>query len=437
MAKQSDFNEFLSNIEPSESTVKYISSVQNNLRTYLKTHEKYKEIHIDTFLSGSYAKHTSIRPVLGDSKRDVDIIVITTYSADTNSVDVLEELRDVLIEKDLYKSAKLQSHSVGIELKGIDIDVVPVIVDSEDDQLFFIGDSDKNNWTKTDPKGHKSWSAKVNKNNNEKYKPLVKILKWWRRVNCPENSKYPKGITLEKIIADNLGDSSLSTEDFLIATIQNIISKYKENYVDNNKNPVICDPSDKIKNNDLLLGYSTSDFSSFISKLSDHIDLHSSEGTSNVIWQKVLGTEFPNESNNSNIIKSECLKNCLNASHRKQPIWPMQRGGVAFVSLKVLSTFGDVIEYQNNDFHLDKGCSLHFKALTGIKPPFKVFWQIVNTGYEAMNEHCLRGGFEESNEGASGRREITKYSGSHFVQCFIIKHGYCVAKSKEFFINIK
>ena len=194
MAKQSDFNEFLSNIEPSESTVKYISSVQNNLRTYLKTHEKYKEIHIDTFLSGSYAKHTSIRPVLGDSKRDVDIIVITTYSADTNSVDVLEELRDVLIEKDLYKSAKLQSHSVGIELKGIDIDVVPVIVDSEDDQLFFIGDSDKNNWTKTDPKGHKSWSAKVNKNNNEKYKPLVKILKWWRRVNCPENSKYLKAL---------------------------------------------------------------------------------------------------------------------------------------------------------------------------------------------------------------------------------------------------
>lgn len=68
MAKQTDFNKFLSNIEPSPTTVSYISSIQTNLREYLKNHEEYKKIHVDTFLSGSYAKHTSIRPVLGDKK---------------------------------------------------------------------------------------------------------------------------------------------------------------------------------------------------------------------------------------------------------------------------------------------------------------------------------------------------------------------------------
>ena len=77
MAKQKDFNSFLSNIEPSQTTVSYISSVQNNLRDYLANHNKYKDIHVQTFLSGSYAKHTSIRPKLYDGKRDVDIIVET------------------------------------------------------------------------------------------------------------------------------------------------------------------------------------------------------------------------------------------------------------------------------------------------------------------------------------------------------------------------
>lgn len=82
MAKQSDFNSFLKDIEPSTTTVSYISSIQTNLRDYLKSHESYKFVHTDTFLSGSYAKHTSIRPVAGDKKRDVDIIVVTTYSSD-------------------------------------------------------------------------------------------------------------------------------------------------------------------------------------------------------------------------------------------------------------------------------------------------------------------------------------------------------------------
>ena len=79
MAKQSDFDKFLSNIEPSQSTVSYISSVQNTLRDYLKNHKVYADIYVDSFLSGSYAKHTSIRPAKDDKKRDVDIIIVTNH----------------------------------------------------------------------------------------------------------------------------------------------------------------------------------------------------------------------------------------------------------------------------------------------------------------------------------------------------------------------
>ena len=105
MAKQKDFDSFISNIEPSKTTVSYISSVQNNLREYLENHSEYKDIHKDTFLSGSYAKHTSIRPKKDDNKRDVDIIVVTNHSQQDNSIDVLKELQSVLQEKDVYKTS--------------------------------------------------------------------------------------------------------------------------------------------------------------------------------------------------------------------------------------------------------------------------------------------------------------------------------------------
>ena len=437
MAKQTDFNKFLSNIEPSRTTISYISSIQTNLREYLKMHEKYKSIHIDTFLSGSYAKHTSIRPVLEDKKRDVDIIVVTSYKSDKNSKEVLEELKDVLLENSNYDTALVQQHSVGIEMSGISVDVVPVIADEEDDQLYYIGDADSGEWSITDPKGHKEWSTTVNKDNNDEYKPLVKILKWWRRYNCPEDKRYPKGITLEKIVADNLGDSSLSTEDFLIATMQNIVLNYKENYVNEKINPIIEDPSEKIDENDLLDGYSVEDFASFVNKIDEHLDLLNLEGTTNASWRKVLGTEFPNISTEANNLALTNINKCIGAPHRQRPIWPVQRGGVAFIAVSVTKDTDEKIEYSNNGVPLDKDCSLYFRALTGVKQPFKVMWQITNTGEEAQAAECLRGNFEESDYGLCGKHEITSYSGSHLVQCFIIKNGICVAKSEEFIVNVR
>lgn len=436
MATQTCFDSFLSNIEPSSSTVSYISSIQSNLRNYLKNHKDYKKVHVDTFLSGSYAKHTSIRPVSGDKKRDVDIIVVTSYSADTNSSDVLTELKDVLAQKNEYSNAEIQHHSVSIEMSNISVDVVPVIANENDDQLYYIGDSDLGTWTLTDPKGHKTWSTEINKLNHNKYKPLVKILKWWRRENCPQNIKYPKGITLEKIIADNLADSSLCTEDFLIGTMQNIVSTYKEDYCDKHIIPVIADPSEKITDNNLLSDYPVDDFTAFITNISKHLDMLNSDGTSNDTWRTILGTQFPRSSEAKNPLSQLNYELCTTATHRQQPIWPIRRGGAAFISLEVSDPRGSIIGYSNNGSPLEKDCSLHFRVMTGIRPPYKVMWQIVNTGEEARNAGCLRGNFDGSNDGSGGRYETTSYAGSHSVQCFIIKNGICVATSREFIINI-
>ena len=438
MAKQRDFNNFLSEIEPSSTTVAYISSLQSTLRDYLKNHDTYKKIHVDTFLSGSYAKHTSIRPTSKGKKRDVDIIVVTSYEMTDDSKKVISELKDVLIQNANYNSATIQSHSVGIEMGGLSIDVVPVISDQDDEEVYYIGDSNTGEWTKTDPKGHKVWSTTVNKEHNKKYKPLVKIFKWWRQTNCPEDIKYPKGITLEKIIADNLGDSSLGTEDFLIATMQNIVATYKEDYADARVNPTISDPSEKIEGNDLLAGYSTTDFSNFIDKLSEHVSMLNDEGTENDTWRKILGDEFPKEGCKAIACSSvNNVYSCIFAPYKEKPRWPMQRGGAAFITLRVTAADGSDVEYISNDIPLEKRCTLHFRALTGVRRPYSVIWQVVNTGQEATMANCLRGNFEPSNEGFDGKRESTLYKGTHSVQCFIIKNGICVAKSKEFIVNIR
>lgn len=434
MALQKDFDEFLSNIEPSKSTVSYVSSIQTNLRDYLKKHDAYSSIYKDSFLSGSYAKHTSIRPVKKDKKRDVDIIVVTEHSKSDDSAEVLQELCNVLLESTKYDTAEIQHHSVGVEMGQVSVDIVPVIVDSDDDAVYWICDSENGEWTKSDPKGHKTWSTSINQDNNDEYKPLVKIFKWWRHTNCPDEKKYPKGITLEKIIADNLGDFSLPTEDFLITTMQNIVYAYKDDYVDRGILPVIDDPSEKIRGNNLLDGYTVDDFADFIDMIEEHLNKLSESGTENNIWREILGSEFP-KSENAKPLGN--LITCAYASHRQKPMWPIARGSAVFIALSVISSAGTKIDYESNGMPLPKGCSLHFKALTGVKQPYSVYWQITNTGDEAKAANCLRGNFELSDEGANGKREVTSYTGSHSVQCFVIRRGTCVAKSKDYIINIR
>jgi hypothetical protein len=63
----------------------------------------------------------------------------------------------------------------------------------------------------------------------------------------------------------------------------------------------------------------------------------------------------------------------------------------------------------------------------------------VNTDDEARSANSLRGGYYDGviEKGGRVRQESTLYSGMHWVECFIVKNGVCVARSGEFVVNIK
>ena len=90
MTLQKNFDKFLSDIEPADTTVSKISRFHTTLREYLKEHNTFGEHVIEMFLSGSYARHTMIRPVLNDGKRDVDVDIITNYSMFDSPTKVLD-----------------------------------------------------------------------------------------------------------------------------------------------------------------------------------------------------------------------------------------------------------------------------------------------------------------------------------------------------------
>ncbi len=438
MSRENDFERFLHNIEPSPTTKKYISSIQSNLREYLENHSTYKNKLIDTFLTGSYAKHTSIRPTKFDGKTDVDIVVVTNYTESDDSKEVLDELYKVCKEK--YLKVTKQSRSIGIEMQGIEVDVVPMIEDNLSG-MYKIGNKKDGTWKKTNPKGHINWCINMNKDNNDKFVRIVKIFKWWRKNNCPDTVKYPKGITLEKIVADNLYDCNNQYEKIVFNTMKNIQNAY-EQYIETGIKPCVSDPG--IPSNNLSDSYEFNDFKSFFNKIKTHIKLLEESNFSNEAWRRILGTEFSkDESSNNSLLEAltERYNSFFNVPYKEKPIW-YEGSNTSLVDVKVkcYDEYNNLINYNpDGDNLLSKNVSIDFSIVgaAAFSSNTKIYWQVVNTGEEARSRNCLRGGFENSNIYNYGRHECTAYTGTHWVQAFIVNNGECIAKSKEILVKIK
>ena len=127
----------------------------------------------------------------------------------------------------------------------------------------------------------------------------------------------------------------------------------------------------------------------------------------------------------------------LSAPQRqKLPSYP--RGYRVIIGATIEKPDGTKYRYKSDDAPIDKDCSIVFTAgFSGVQKPFKLKWQVVNTGYQARSVNGLRGEFSEEGVNEIKHRESTLYTGSHAIQCFVFKKGYCVAQSKIFIVNIK
>jgi hypothetical protein len=137
---------------------------------------------------------------------------------------------------------------------------------------------------------------------------------------------------------------------------------------------------------------------------------------------------------------SRTMRRLLDAPHRRPPTWPVaQIGTVAIVGATMERSGFRTAAFTSDGPALPRNAKLTFQAATSIDPPYTVYWQVVNTGQAAVDARQLRGGFDrvETNPGLLSRTENTLYAGAHSIECFIVKNGYCVARSGPFVVNIQ
>lgn len=155
---------------------------------------------------------------------------------------------------------------------------------------------------------------------------------------------------------------------------------------------------------------------------------------------KLSGNDVSKEPSPQGMTPVSRLLSLFGVSHREKPKWPVNTtSGNVYITGRASCKGFRPWETKSNSSPLPKHYSLRFEARTDIHRPFKVYWQVVNTGEEAATDNCLRGGFYQglAERGDLVRKEGTLYKGTHWIECFIVKNDECVARSGEFIVNIK
>lgn len=189
-------------IEPSQTQKDGAVRSHNYLRDMLCTGQMASRI-VDDYLSGSYSRDTAIKPL-----DDVDIIFVidpTNWLTGLESLlswhpepsAVLTTFANAIRYRYPVSSVHGQRRSIRLELYHLDIDVVPAINADSTGDFILIPDKNSGNWIKSSPKRHSDNATAVNRIQNGKFKPLVKLLKHWNG-NLPSTASF-KSFAIETI----------------------------------------------------------------------------------------------------------------------------------------------------------------------------------------------------------------------------------------------
>jgi hypothetical protein len=294
MTTQQQFLDLLYEIEPSDSTKDACASAHKTLRAALSADETFSKYHVSSFLSGSYRRQTAIRPQIVDGvlqRPDVDIIAVTNHTSADDPHTVIKTVKSALVDAG-YENLVVNRRSIAVTLAGVDMDVVPVI---EDGDAYLIPDRGLKEWVPTNPSAHTQWSGDVNASAGGRFKPLVKLLKGWRRQHL-WNLRRPKGFILDCLVAEHMSYSETNYETLFVNLLETIRDTYSW-YVRNSIVPFLEDPS--VPGSNVFSTVTTEEFKTFFDAVEEHAALarraknETDSEKALALWRRVMGNRFP------------------------------------------------------------------------------------------------------------------------------------------------
>lgn len=425
MALQTDFQTFFNDIELDcfENIKTTVAEITKKLNKEYYGLEQDESSHMT--IVGSVGRHTAIRSV-----SDIDLIfdlspeLFTQFNNhETNGQsNLLQDVKNKLRTRYSRTELKGDGQVVVIGFENYTVELVPAFKQS-DGSFKYPDANDGGSWKVTNPLQEIEACAACEDQYKGIYFNFCHLVRSWRNT---VGFKFG-GLLIDTLVAKHLYDSDYDKDVDYFTVLKSLLSYLSTQ--DPEQNYWYAIGSNQQVTN--------SEKGKFVSKASDAFEsLQEAEKNNenlNDVLRDLFGTSFPEGEDNSN-------KNITGDS------WPLFNNTEEFIENKFpidirysLSIDADV---KKTNFNISKPLGLYLKNLfpldydhelifrikeTDCLPPYQIYWKVRNVGEEAIKRNDIRG---QIVEGKKTHYERTVFSGPHFVECYLVKNGICVAKSR-------
>lgn len=440
------FDSFLKNeVNLNQSRIDLLTGRVSVLTDFVRSCSPFAEHVLRVVPQGSWKHRTIIKP-MERKEFDADLALFLTPIEGWEPKVYIDQLYAAFRSHGTYRDmVTRQTRCVTIDYAGdFHLDIAPVVVRGLLVTSEYAQNRRLNEEEETDPEGYNQWFS--DKNKYTRNNMLIKVTRLVKYLRDIKHTFSVRSVLLTTLLGNQVHDGILFGDDVeerfsdVATSLVTVFDRLDEYLQEHETAPEVCNPvlSDELfsRHWDELAYANFRDRISFYRQRVDDAYLEEDRSTSIAKWRKVFGDRF---AAGVEIASKALTENQLPAvAHEQRPKWQMSITKRVDIDAYVYDgeknhRFGGL---NSAGRKLPKGLQIKFVAQTTTESSFDVLWQIVNTGDEAKSAGQLRGGFDPS-EGRLTRWEHTKYKGLHWVRCYVIKNGVCVARSSRFVVLIR
>lgn len=412
------------------------------ITNFLEGSATFAASFIGVIPQGSYAHKTIIKPVHAGDEFDADLLLYLTEVPDREPEDYVEGLFAAFRGSGTYKEkAGRRTRCVTIDYAGdFHIDVVPFL---ERYGHKYITNRHENSYELTNPEGYNAW---LDEKNRMASRHLVKVIRLVKYLRDYKRTFDVKSVILNVLLGERVTEAVLfadpdcfSDVPTALRTVMNRLSEFVTPYT---VLPSIMDPSETGENfSDRWSQDGYAAFRTAVIRYASWIDdawAEPDKALSLTKWQRVFGKEFqaPHApQSGGSLVKSSsvsvapyrnteqkledvAIRTSISSRYRfrisGRVVRKMQMGAY------YLKDRGNrVLQGRNIRFQIEE-CN--------VPEPYRIYWKVLNRGVQAREKDCIRGQIQE---GARAHEEPTVFTGPHFVECYIVRDGVCVARDRQ------
>lgn len=292
-------------------------------------------------------------------------------------------------------------------------------------------------WRPRDPRSITKWFNNENKEKNYNLRIVARLLKMF----CKSRPKWemPGGLVQSVLLNECFQSQTRIDEMFYhtLVAVRNRLTIDKEV-----NNPTDAEQSLKlIQKDDVRLERLERRLTTYLGKLDVLFDADCTPERAIKAWQDFFNHYYWEEQleqekeTNSAVSKSYTSTESILYNESEEFIEYMFPVNIQYrLSLDCQVTQDGFRTYFLNDllkrgFHLPISKQLDFYIKDNdVTAPYHVYWKVKNRGDVAKERNCVRGQIIKTN--LETLRECTSFYGEHFVECYIVKQGVCVASAK-------